>query len=80
VRFQKVGHALVGVNLIFNASEAVAFVFIDLVFDHAAALADRVHHLLRFLLGATGIVACRGCLILARSARKGGIPRRKPIS
>ncbi len=37
----------------------MAFVLIDLVFNHTTALTDRVHHLLRFFLGATGIVAAR---------------------
>ena len=59
MRFQKVGHALVSVDLIFDPSEAVAFILIDFVFDHAAALLDRVHHLLRFFLGAARIVATR---------------------
>ena len=59
MRFQKISYALVGVNLIFYFREAVAFVLIDFVFDHAAALLDRIHHLLRFGLGAAGIMASR---------------------
>ncbi len=59
VRLQKISHALVGIDLIFDSSEAVAFVLIDFVFDHAAAFLDRIDHLLRFFLGAARIVAAR---------------------
>ena len=45
---QKICHALVGVDLVFDAGEAVAFVFVNLVFDRAAAFLDCVDHLLRF--------------------------------
>jgi hypothetical protein len=59
MRYQKVSYALVCVNLVFYFREAVAFVFVDFVFDHAAALLDRIHDLLRFGLGAAGIMASR---------------------
>ena len=47
MRQQKIGDSFVGVNLIFHAGEAVAFVFVDLVFDRSAALLDRIDNLLR---------------------------------
>jgi hypothetical protein len=59
VRFQKISYALVCVNLIFYFREAVAFVLVDFVFDHSVAFLDRIHHLLRFGLGAAGIMASR---------------------
>src|ERR1700704_1918098 len=34
VCFQKIGDTLVGVDLIFHSRKAVAFVFVDLVFDY----------------------------------------------
>lgn len=48
MREQKIRHALVGVNLILDSRETVAFVFVNLRVDCAAALLDRVDHLLRF--------------------------------
>ena len=48
MRLQKIGNAFVGVDLIFNFGEAVAFVFINLVIDGSAALFDGIDHLLRF--------------------------------
>ena len=48
MRQQEIRHAFVGVDLIFDAREAVAFVFVNLGVDGAAALLDGVDHLLRF--------------------------------
>ena len=48
VRFQKVGNALEGVDLVVYPREAVAFVFIDLVVHYSVALLDGVDYLLRF--------------------------------
>ena len=56
---QEIGYAFVGVDLIFYFGEAVAFVFIDFVFDYASALLDGVDYLLGFGLGTTRIVASR---------------------
>ena len=53
---QEIRNALVGVDLIFNAREAVAFVFIDFVIDGAAAFLDGIDHLLGFRLGAARVV------------------------
>jgi len=47
VRQQEVSNALVSVDLVFHAGEAVAFVFINLVIDRATALFDSINHLLR---------------------------------
>ena len=55
--FQEVGNSLVGVNLVFDFREAVAFIFVDFVFDYAAAFLDRIDYLLRFLLRAARVVA-----------------------
>ena len=59
MRYQKISYALVCVDLIFYFGEAVAFVLVDFVFDHAAALLDCIHDLLSFGLGAAGIMASR---------------------
>lgn len=48
MRLQEIGNAFVGVDLIFNLGEAVAFIFVNLVVDGAAALFDGVDDLLRF--------------------------------
>jgi hypothetical protein len=48
VRQQEVGDALVGIDLIFDAGEAVTFVFINLIVHCAAAFLDGVDYLLRF--------------------------------
>ena len=50
VRLQKISHALVSVNLVFDFGKTVAFVLIYFVFDHAAALLDRIDYLLRLFL------------------------------
>ena len=56
MRQQKIGDAFVGVDLILDAREAVAFVFVNLVINRPATLLDGVDHLLRFLFGAARIV------------------------
>ena len=48
MRQQKIRHALVSINLIFNSREAVAFVLVDLAVHGPAALLDGVDNLLRF--------------------------------
>lgn len=45
---EEVGDSLVGIDLIFHAGEAVAFVFVDLIVDGPAALFDGIDYLLRF--------------------------------
>ena len=45
--FQEIRHAGVGVNLVFAAGEAVAFVFVNFEFGHAAAFMNGVSYLLR---------------------------------
>src|SRR6267154_2943972 len=59
MRLQKISDAPVGVDLIFDLGKAVTFVLIDFVFDHAAALLDRVTHLLRFGFWATRVITAR---------------------
>ncbi len=48
MRLQKIGDALISVDLIFHAGKAVALVFVNLVVDGSAALLDGIDHLLRF--------------------------------
>src|SRR5258706_16373120 len=57
VRFKKVRDPLVSVDLIFHSREAVAFVFVDFVFDYSPALLDCAHYLLRFRLRTARIIA-----------------------
>ena len=54
---QELGHALVGVDLVLDAGEAVAFVFVHFVFRHSAAFLDCIHHLLGFFFGTSRIIA-----------------------
>ena len=48
MREEKIRDALVGVNLIFHAREAVTFILVDLGVNRSAALLDGFDHLLRF--------------------------------
>lgn len=48
VRFEKVCHSFVGIDLIFDTRETVAFVFINFIFHNAATLLDGIDYLLGF--------------------------------
>ena len=54
---KEIRNSLVGVDLIFNACEAVTFVFVDFVVDRPATLLDGIYDLLRFGLGEARVVA-----------------------
>src|SRR6266568_503801 len=54
---KEVGDALVGIDLVFNAGEAVAFVVVDFEDGGAALFLDGVGYLLGFGFGAARVVA-----------------------
>src|SRR5262249_47222337 len=57
VFFQKISNSLVGIDLIFDASEAVPFILIDLELHNPAALLNSIRNLLRLRLGTAWIIA-----------------------
>ena len=59
MRLQKISYALIGVDLILYLREPVPFVLVDLGFNHATALFDRIYNLLSFTLGTTWIMSPR---------------------
>ena len=59
VRLQKISYALIGVDLILYLGEPVPFVLVNLGFNHATALFDRIYNLLSFTFGTTWIMSPR---------------------
>ena len=59
MRLQKISYALIGVDLIFYLGKSVPFVLVNLGFNYATALFDRIYNLLSFTLGTTWIMSAR---------------------